>query len=543
MSTLSGFRTVARLGATAAAAGTAGWAGYAALTWSRYGRTRPDLGTLALLDSVMPVAEVDECHQVVVHAPADVTLAAACGLDLQSSPVNAAIIALRTLPARLRGEAVRVEASEGLLAETLAMGWGRLAEDPGREIVMGALSQPWNGRATFTPLPPEAFTAFADPGYAKIVWTLSVEPIDAETSVFRTRTRVMTTDPGSRRLFRRYWAIFSPGILIIRYEALRLVKVAAERAARTAAASPVPASVLAPLDEPAPASDATRDDEAIAASRAGRPRRAGPHPRPHRGLTADPGSAGPASPRPGGRASNAITASHHAAAPSSRSRPFGAPDSWRANGRPSALSPIGMAIDGAPAKLHGAHSAKSPVPSARGGAAPGATGESSASSPPSTGRTASRQATPHPLRVREHGCRPCQPAPDEPADLRGIVGGVPLEPQLVDGRGLGLQHDHAASSISDSPAGSSTSTISAPALARSPIVASRWSRSSGPARSSSAALRPRRGRGTARAQRPAEHHRLQQRRVADGAGERPRVVERPRQRHDAIERDRPVRRP
>ncbi len=154
MSTLSGFRTVARLGAMAAAAGAAGWAGYAALTWSRYGRTRPDLGTLALLDSVMPVAEVDECHQVVVHAPADVTLAAACGLDLQSSPVNAAIIALRTLPARLRGEAVRVEASEGLLAETLAMGWGRLAEDPGREIVMGALSQPWNGRATFTPLPP-----------------------------------------------------------------------------------------------------------------------------------------------------------------------------------------------------------------------------------------------------------------------------------------------------------------------------------------------------------------------------------------------------
>jgi hypothetical protein len=223
---------VCRLGVLGAVAFSGGWASVATATWLRYGRTREDLGQVPLLDAVLPDPEVDECHTVRVAAPPDVTLAAACGLDLQASPVNKAILGIRTLPARLRGERVRVEASEGLLAETLALGWGRLAEDPGREIVMGGITQPWRGEATFRPLPPDEFRSFVEPGWAKIVWTLSVEPVGDGDCIFRTRTRVKTTDPESRRLFRRYWAIFSPGIILIRYEVLRLVRAAAERRPR-----------------------------------------------------------------------------------------------------------------------------------------------------------------------------------------------------------------------------------------------------------------------------------------------------------------------
>jgi hypothetical protein len=39
----------------------------------------------------------------------------------------------------------------------------------------------------------------------------------------------MTTDPVSRERYRCYWAYLSPGILMIRYEILRLVKAKAER--------------------------------------------------------------------------------------------------------------------------------------------------------------------------------------------------------------------------------------------------------------------------------------------------------------------------
>lgn len=35
--------------------------------------------------------------------------------------------------------------------------------------------------------------------------------------MFRTETRVATTDPASRRRFRRYWTVFSAGILLIRF--------------------------------------------------------------------------------------------------------------------------------------------------------------------------------------------------------------------------------------------------------------------------------------------------------------------------------------
>ena len=138
---------------------------------------------------------------------------------------------LRTLPTLLRGGPPRGP-SRGLLAETLSIGWGVLTDLPDREIVVGAVTQPWEPVVTFHPLPPEEFAAFNKPDYAKIVWTLAAEPLGPNESMFITRTRVSTTDPLARERFRRYWAIFSPGILIIRYAALWLVKAEAERSYR-----------------------------------------------------------------------------------------------------------------------------------------------------------------------------------------------------------------------------------------------------------------------------------------------------------------------
>jgi hypothetical protein len=235
---MNGFAGI-RIAAAGVTAFFAGWAGVGTLTWLRYGRQRTDLGSAGLIDAVMPDPEVDECHEVHVDAPADATFAAATLLDLQSSPINATVVGLRTLPARLRGDEVRAaEASGGFLAETKALGWGELAADPGREIVMGAVCQPWEGEVVFRPLPPEEFASFHEPGYAKIAWTLEVMPDGDQACTFRTRTRVATTDPDSRRRFRRYWAIFSPGILLIRLEMLRMIRsAAAQRAASALAAS------------------------------------------------------------------------------------------------------------------------------------------------------------------------------------------------------------------------------------------------------------------------------------------------------------------
>jgi hypothetical protein len=112
-----------------------------------------------------------------------------------------------------------------------AWGWGVLAEREGREIVFGAVTQPWRTRPTFRALPPDEFRRFHDPGYVKIAWTLRADPIDATKSMVRTETRAITTDPGARRKFRGYWSLVLPGIVLIRRMGLQLVKKDAERVA------------------------------------------------------------------------------------------------------------------------------------------------------------------------------------------------------------------------------------------------------------------------------------------------------------------------
>ena len=72
-------------------------------------------------------------------------------------------------------------------------------------------------------------------GTRRSPWTLCAEPIGPDDSIFVTRTRVTTTDSEARRLFRRYWAPMSAGIILIRYAGLPIVKRDAERRARRAA--------------------------------------------------------------------------------------------------------------------------------------------------------------------------------------------------------------------------------------------------------------------------------------------------------------------
>jgi hypothetical protein len=128
----------------------------------------------------------------------------------------------------LGAPAARIE-RRPIFDEVLALGWRELAETPGRQVIMGTVTQPWRQEVQFRRLSPEEFVASREPGYAKIAWTIEVEPTGPTSSVFCTETRVLTTDPVSRERFRRYWAFLSPGILIIRYEILRLVRAEAER--------------------------------------------------------------------------------------------------------------------------------------------------------------------------------------------------------------------------------------------------------------------------------------------------------------------------
>jgi hypothetical protein len=220
------------LAGAAIGAGLAAFAGYCTVKWVRYGNVDPLRHPKdGLLDQFMPRPEVDEYHSLDVAAPAPVALEAAKEMDLQSALLIKAIFFLRAIPSLLRGEPFRREGPRGILDETLAQGFGVLAEDAEREVVIGAYCQPWRQDVEFRPLPPEKFAAFDEPGFVKIVVSFAAEPLGADSSRVVTRTRVVATDPQARRKFRRYWARMSAGIILIRWFYLPLVKRQAERQA------------------------------------------------------------------------------------------------------------------------------------------------------------------------------------------------------------------------------------------------------------------------------------------------------------------------
>lgn len=208
---------------------TGAYASYVGVTWVRYGHPAPASADNAdpLLDRFMPVYEIAERHHIHVAAPADITFAAACQQDLMALPVVRAIFNAREVV--LGSEPDTAVHPRGLLALTRSIGWGVVAAVPGREVVMGAVTQPWYANVVFRPVPPDKFAAFDEPDYVKIVWTIRADAIGANASIFRTETRAVATDAAARAKFRRYWSFLSPGIIVIRWASLRPLKAEAER--------------------------------------------------------------------------------------------------------------------------------------------------------------------------------------------------------------------------------------------------------------------------------------------------------------------------
>jgi hypothetical protein len=183
-----------------------------------------------MLDRLMPRYDVVERHTIFVRAPAEVTLAAACEMRLDESRIVRAVFRGREILLGAEPAAPRIP--QGLVAQMKNLGWGVLAEEPGHEVVMGAITQPWRADMEFRAIQPEAFPVFGECGYVKIAWTLQANPVTATTSIFQTETRALACGPQARSKFRMYWAFLSPGIILIRRAMLGPLRREAERRAR-----------------------------------------------------------------------------------------------------------------------------------------------------------------------------------------------------------------------------------------------------------------------------------------------------------------------
>jgi hypothetical protein len=183
-----------------------------------------------LLDEMMPDYEFGEDHSIRLGAPPEVALRAVKSVPLGEMPLVRLLFAIRSLPASSGGKrGLPADKTASLYEQMLAFGFVRLGEEPAREMVLGVVGQMFRLRGGVPPDVRDArsFLAFEEPGFARVAMNFSVEAAGGGATL-STETRVVTTDPDSRRRFGRYWRLIRPGSAAIRRSWLRAAKRQAE---------------------------------------------------------------------------------------------------------------------------------------------------------------------------------------------------------------------------------------------------------------------------------------------------------------------------
>lgn len=202
-------------------------------------------GEPLLLDGALPEFGFSRLECVALAAAPPVAYEAVRGLDLLTirSPLLNAAMSARGLPERLRGRSMPTPPSLRVadLFDTTGeawegQSWVALGENPGRELVFGAVGKPWRASIEWRRVEPEHFTSFDEAGWAKMAAAFVVHPYGTRRSLLTYEARTACTDPASTARFSRYWTLVSPGVGVVLRGTLRAVKTAAEQGSRPAGA-------------------------------------------------------------------------------------------------------------------------------------------------------------------------------------------------------------------------------------------------------------------------------------------------------------------
>lgn len=158
----------------------------------------------SLLSDVLPRWDVRKRHTIEIEATPERVWSALNQTTLGEMPVARMLFRLRGLPSGGDRSLLDLE------------GFQRIAEDPGRELVVGAVGRPW---IVTEHLRQDAdVRTFSEPGYAKMALSVTY---DGRT--LATETRVQLTDPRSRIWFKLYWLVVGPFSSVIRNAWLRAI--------------------------------------------------------------------------------------------------------------------------------------------------------------------------------------------------------------------------------------------------------------------------------------------------------------------------------
>jgi hypothetical protein len=176
-----------------------------------------------LLEEVLPEYDVHEVHELWVPTEPSEAYEAVMAVSAREVRLFGPLMRLRTFGRS--GRAFDPQAP--LLGEMLKIGFVTLAEQPGEEIVVGAIGRFWSPTGN-KPIATPDFSTFAEPGYAKAAMNFQVAP-DGAGSRITTETRIAGTDAAATRKFRRYWFLIRLGSGAIRRSWLKAIRRRLER--------------------------------------------------------------------------------------------------------------------------------------------------------------------------------------------------------------------------------------------------------------------------------------------------------------------------
>ncbi len=184
-----------------------------------------------MLESILKDPQLLEVDRIDVEATPEVVWERLRHGDLMATPAVRALFAVRGLPAQLRGERpARALRLDDLQSSPERPGFSVLADDPPREIVVGAVGKVWKPDIPFAHVgSARDFTAFAEPGYIKVAWAIRVVPAEEKGSRVELEVRVKGTDEAAWRRFQRYFLVIGPGSRYIRKTLLGTIKRSSER--------------------------------------------------------------------------------------------------------------------------------------------------------------------------------------------------------------------------------------------------------------------------------------------------------------------------
>jgi hypothetical protein len=170
------------------------------------------------IDDYLPTYDVSDSVATVVNADVATTWSALMEVDLievgRQRRTVGMLAALRALPEMvtrlLHGESIpsapdRLRLRDSARVPPALGGWVLLGERPNEEIALGMVGKFWLPVIEYATVSRESFRDFAQPGYAKTVYALSVRALEADRTLLTGVMRTATTDVSARRWFRAYW--------------------------------------------------------------------------------------------------------------------------------------------------------------------------------------------------------------------------------------------------------------------------------------------------------------------------------------------------